>query len=550
MAKVAVVMGVKCSVGMPLGTISSSVRLCIGSRRIRRSLVLAVLVHSPTWAQYAADQSAPAAPGSRGLLIQPSLSISEVFSDNVSLAPAGAAKSEWTTRIRPAVTITENGPRLRFNATYSPELLYRAIAGDSGVNHFLNAYGNTELVQRLLYVDVRANVTQQNVSVLAPQSDSNLNTTGNRTTVKTYSISPYLRYDFGYDATGELRFTHDAVSFGGNSNGSSASTSDRISAQLASGPSFQLFRWGFAYSKAHIEYTQTGQKIDSQNVSATGGRLIVPDLRVSATVGYEDSGYPTSGGRVVKGTFWNIGPTWTPTPRTNVSATVGRRYFGPTKNFHLDHRFARTVLELDYGENVITTRSSLSIPMTQDTATLLDNLFKSQTQFQDPVVRQAAVQAFIAANGLPANLAQPVNFLTDSLFLEKRWRAALGVKGVRNTVLTSLFSSNRTAITSGGPTSGDFNSSQSVKQTGATASWSLQVTKTLAANTNLSVTRNEIPALSGTDRLSLLRFSLTEQFSPKLTGSLLVGRSKNNSNRSGGTSYTENSISATLGLRF
>jgi uncharacterized protein (PEP-CTERM system associated) len=515
-------------------------------RVVGLSAVIFTLAQVPVWAQYSTGGGATPATGASGFHIQPSISISEVFSDNVSLAAAGSARSEWTTRVRPSVTITEFGPRLRFDATYSPELLFRANQGTTDINHFLNANGNTELIQRLLYVDVRASITQQNVSLLGPQADSNLNTTTNRTSVKTYSISPYLRHSFGYDATGELRLTHDSVHYGSNSANASATTSDRVSALLSSGPSFQLFTWGLSYSKSHTDYAQSGQKIDAENASATGGRLIVPELRLNATVGYEDSGYPTTNGRIVKGTYWSVGPTWTPTPRTNISATLGRRYFGPSKSLHLDHRSRLTVWELDYSENVSNTRSSATATVATPEATLLDALFQSIEP--DPVKRQPLVQQRLAELGF--SLSQPVNFLTDTLFLEKRWRAALGIQGVRNTVLTSFFSSNREALTVGGPASGDFNTSQGVKQTGASVTWTSRVTETLAPNLSLGVTRNAFGATSSADRLSYLRFNVTRQFSPKLNGSFSLSRLKNDSNRAGGTSYTENSVSATLGLKF
>jgi uncharacterized protein (PEP-CTERM system associated) len=500
-------------------------------------------------AQFAVSP-APSFGGLQGLRIQPSLTVSEVFSDNVSLAAAGAAKSEWTTRIRPLVTVTETGPRLRLNATYSPDLLYRANQGNTDVSHFLSVLGSAELLQRLLYVDVRTGISQQNVSLIGSQADSNLNTTGNRTNVKTYSISPYLRHDFGYDASGELRFTHDGVSYGGNSNTTSASTSNRINAQLASGPSFQLFTWGLALSKAHLEYTQTGQKIDSQSISATAGRLIAPNLRLNATGGYEDSGYPATNGRAVKGAFWSLGPKWTPSPRTTISASLGHKYYGASKSFNLEHRSSLTTWEANYSENVTTARSTAlgsgSLGLSAATIAAIDA--DVQLRFpNDPAGREAERQRQLILN---ASLTQPVNFLTDSLFLEKRLQVTVGIRGVRNTVIASAFTSNRDAFSATASTSGDFARSQNTKQGGASLTWASRLTQTLAANTTLGITRNSLGLSTGVNRLTFLRFGLTEQFGPRLNGSLLLSRQKNDSTIVGGTSYTENSVSATLGLRY
>ncbi len=529
-----------------------TILICNGLRSVTAvtlSVASVALFQSTASAQYAAS-SAPAGTGQYGLRVQPSLSVSTIYSDNVALAAPGSERSELTTRIAPSLTVAENGPRLRINATYSPNFLYRLNEGTNDVVHLLSGTANAELVQRLLYLDVRTSVSQLNTTLTGAQADGILNTTSNRTSAKTYGISPYLRRDFGYDASGELRFTHDAVSFGANSNGTSASTSDRINAQIASGPSFQLFNWGLAYSKARTEYTQTGQKINSDNISATGGRLIVPSLRLNANVGYENTGYsPAVNGSAAKGTFWSIGPTWIPSPVTKFSATIGRHYYGQSKALHFDHRSRLTTWAIDYSESAGTSRSTLTIPVTQSTATYLDAIFP-QSPDVSPSQRQEAIQNFIRDNGLPASLSQPINFLTDALYLDKRWQATFGIQGIRNTVLSSFFSSNRRSLTSNTSTAGDFNVSQSIKQTGANITWSTRLTQTLAANTTLGVTRNEFVSTGSVNRLSFVKVGFTEQFGPKATGTLLLGRLKNNSNAVGGGSATENSVSATLGLRF
>jgi len=508
---------------------------------------LTALLHSPAWAQDAAYNPRTSGTSTQGWQVRPMLSVSEHYSDNISLAPSGSARSEWTTRISPGVSVSGNSARLHFNATYTPELLYRVNQATTDVSHALNALGNAELLSRTLFVDVRANVSQQNVSLLGPQAESNVNTTTNRTSVKSYGISPYLRHDFGFDAFGELRFTHDAVHLGGNSGGVSSSTSERVDAKLTSGPAYKLFTWNLAFSKSHVEYTQTGQKIDEKNVSASVGRLITPEIRLNVNAGYEDSGYPSTTGQELKGAFWSVGPAWTPSERTRVAATFGRRYFGPWRTFQLEHRSRLTSWGLDYSENVTNTRSSLTVPVTLDTAAILNALFLSQ--FPDPIVRQAMIQQFIVNNGLPASLNQPLNFLTDSLFLDKRLQATFGIHGIRNTVLTSVFSSNRNALTTGSGVGNDFNSSQNVKQTGASMSWSLRLTESLASNVSLAVTRNAFTDLNRTDRLTALRWGLTKDFDPKVTGSLSLGRVKNDSDAVS-TSYTENSVAATLGMRF
>ncbi len=540
----------------PLLTIVSRRGLHTAARVVGlSSFALVFLPHSPVWAQYSTpfstatpfSTSSPgaAATGQPGLQILPSISVSEIYSDNVSLAPAGSERSEWTTRIAPSISVIGTGARLRFNATYTPELLSRAQLGTNDISHSLSAFGNTELLQRLLYVDARASVTQQNVSLLGPQAQDNLNTTGNRTSVKTYSISPYLRHDFGFDAFGELRFTNDSVSYSGNT--SSASTSNGISARLVSGPTFKLLTWNLAYSKSHIDYTQTGQKIDLENISAGATRLITPNFRLAANIGYEQNTYATTAGSP-KGAFWSVGPEWTPTDRTRVAATFGHRYYGPSKSLDFSHRSRLTLWQLTYSENVTTSRGNALIPVATDTAALLNTLFLSQ--IPDPVARQTAVQNFITLTGLPPSLTQPVNFVTESAFLEKRLQATFGIQGVRNTVMANIFSMNRESLSTATSGAGDFNTSSSTKQTGANLIWSSRLAENLASSLGVGMSRSQFSSLtSGADRLGYVRFGLTRQFSPKVSGALNVNRVKNDSDRAGG-GYTENSVAASLNVRF
>jgi len=189
---------------------------CLGLlERCLSGIAVAWIALQPSWAQEAnTTDLRGTVGGTQAWQISPSLSVSEHYSDNVSLSPAGLERKEWTTRLRPAVSISHNSSRLHLGVTYAPELLYRANQGATDISHFLNAIGNAELWSRTFFVDLSAGVSQQNTSLLGQQADSNLNTTTNRVTVRRYSISPYISHEFGVAAIGEIRLTTDSVRFG------------------------------------------------------------------------------------------------------------------------------------------------------------------------------------------------------------------------------------------------------------------------------------------------------------------------------------------------
>jgi uncharacterized protein (PEP-CTERM system associated) len=507
------------------------------------------------WAQNAGTNLYTTTGGTPQWQIRPSLSVSEHFSDNIALAPAGLARNEWTTKIRPSIWVLGNGTRFRLNAFYAPELLNRIVENNTSFSHFLDAGAQAELLTGTFFVDFKAGASQQAKSLLAPQADSNINTTTNRTSIRTYSISPYLRHEFGADAIGVFRLTHDAmrVSDAGSvtdnaSAISSNSSSNRMNMTLGSGPAYKLMTWNLDLSKSHVEYEQTGQKVDAERVSAAIGRLIMPDVRLNVEVGYEDSGYPNSLGQKLKGTFWSVGPEWTPSPRTRMSATYGHRYFGPFRSFQIDHRSRHSVWALGYSEGVATSRYNQTVRVPTTLALLKDAELRNDPQFQDPIVRQIEVQNRVAATP-GGNLTEPLNFLTDALFLDKRLQATLGIQSNENSILAGLFMSNRNALSSGPGTGEEFAAAQSVKQSGASLAWNLRLTGTFTSSLKLSANRNSFDRLNRTDRLTVFEWGLAEQFTPKVTGSFNIGRRNANSNQSN-FNYRENSITVTLGVRY
>jgi len=473
--------------------------------------------------------------------IVPSLSVGETYTDNLSLTPDASKRSDWVTQVTPGISIAATGARLRFNASYAPEVTYYARGQkDDQVYQRLNATGNAELAKQLLFVDAGASVDQYNVSLQGPLTTSNVNTTGNRTTVGTVFASPYLRHNVGSDVQAEARFTYSVV----NSDDQSSllnSVADRINLQLASGPAYKLLTWGLAYRKENIDY-ESGQDTDIEVITLNARRLITPTVGLLAQGGYE---YYKSGVIApTEGPSWSAGLDWAPTPRTRFAATAGQRFFGDAYTFDFRHSTRLTTWSAGYNQNVTTTRSEFLIPATTSTAGYLDTLFSSR--FPDPVARQKAVDEFIARTGLPPSLSAPINVFSTQLFLEKRWNASAGILGARNVLIANVF-----GLTSDG-LAGDLvlpTAPNTSIQTGTSLLWNWRMTARNAWNLAGSYSRNESPNTGQIDNLTYVGMGLTRQFQPRLSGSLNYRRQQNDSNFSA-SDYTENAVLATLQMRF
>ena len=139
----------------------------------------------------------------------PSLKLAETYTDNVFLSPDGLRQSDWITQVIPGISVTANGPRLRLDAAYAPEIVYHAqTEREDKVFHRGNAVGTLELADELLFLEAGARVDQYDVSLQGPLTTSNVNITGNRATAATTYVSPYLLRDIGSAARAEARFTY------------------------------------------------------------------------------------------------------------------------------------------------------------------------------------------------------------------------------------------------------------------------------------------------------------------------------------------------------
>jgi uncharacterized protein (PEP-CTERM system associated) len=512
-------------------------------------LVIALLVPfaCPALAQPAHDAvgAAPARVQRSNWAWTPSLKVSETYTDNVFLSPAGLRQSDWITQVVPEISVTGAGPRLRLDAFYAPEILYYVeTEREDKLFHRGNAVGVLEVADDLLFLEAGARVDQYDVSLQGPLTTSNVNITGNRATAATAYVSPYLLRDIGSAARAEARLTYSTWQSDEDQTTLPDNTGRRVYLRLANGPAYRLATWDLVYSGESIEYA-TDQQTDSEEFTASAQRRITRALSLLALAGYEryDTGIET-----VADPRWSVGFEWIPTPRTRLAATAGERLGDDTYSFEFRHRTRLTSWSVTYGEDVTTSREQFFLPATQSTAAALDPMFRSQNP--DPVARQKAIQEFIARTGLPPSLGAPINFFSDQLFLQKRWLASAGLHGVRNTLVATAFWELREALAGGTASpAGDFASSESVRTSGGSVAWGLRLSARNTWNFEVGSHRSEFVDSGQVDDFVHLQAGLTRQFRPRVSGSLRYRLQDKNSTQPG-ADYRENAGIASLIMRF
>jgi uncharacterized protein (PEP-CTERM system associated) len=480
--------------------------------------------------------------------VVPTLSVLETYTDNVFLAPEDEMQSEWTTQLVPGISVKGTGVRWRFDARYEPEILYYAErTSEDEVYHRGRAEGNIELAEKLLFVDAGATINQYNVSLQDPLTISNVNVTGNRATVATSYVSPYLQRDFGSAARAEARFTYSVWNSDDPQPALPDNDARRVDLRLASGPARKLLTWEVAYAGESIQY-ETQQETITQVFTASARRLITTTVGLLAQAGYES--FDTGFGEPLEEPRYSVGFDWAPTPRTRLAATAGRRLGDETYSFDFLHRTRLTTWSATYNEEVTTSRSEFFLPATASTASAFDPLFRSQ--FPDPVERQKAVEEFIARTGLPPSLNAPVNFFSDQLFLQKRWLASLAIRGVRNAVVGSAFWESRRQLTGAAtlPAAGDFAVTNKTQEAGGSVAWSLRLTPRITWNLLAGYTRSDLVDSDRVDDFTYLVAGLARRFQPRVSGALYYRLQHREPQQGDGIRYTENSVTASLSLRF
>jgi uncharacterized protein (PEP-CTERM system associated) len=476
--------------------------------------------------------------------ISPGITLRETYTDNVDLVPQETAQSDFVTEIAPEIFVTGIGQHIDFKAYYLMQNLYYAKTNNRRTVNTLNADGKVEVVDDLFFVDGKAGASQQSISAFGPQSIDNINITGNRTEVRNYSISPYLRHRLDSTAVSELRFTRASLQT--DTSDIANAKANQIRLRLLSGPAFRDLAWAMQYIDQRITFSNDSE-FNLKKISGGARYLISPTFGLTATVGHERYSY-ISLGEKPDGYFWSGGFAWAPSERTIVQASGGKRFYGGTFSAEANHRTRNTVWNVSYNEDLTTTQSQYLFPAGVETSSFLDQLLTSS--IPDPAVRQQAVDNFVRNADLPSTLSTEVNAFSDRVFLQKRARASVALTGARNTVVFNVFNIRRdpqSAPLFVGPSLAGID--DATRQTGAYVLWSSRVTARTNANISTEYTRTTSLSTSRRDDNKTVRLAVITQFQPKLSGRLEFRRVHHDSNQAGG-SFRENAIAASVFASF
>lgn len=372
--------------------------------------------------------------------VVPELSVKEVFTDNLFLT-ASDEEEDFVTELTPRINIYGNGRRATVRVNYALQGLLYANNGDQNTHfHQLFSSGVCELVRQLIFIDGDATITQQNrtdtgsgvFTNFGPGTflggvGDNISVTGERTTVTTYRLSPYLVHRLGDWADAELRFGYDNVSDSGgddtatDSASSTDSTSQRYYAKIESGSRFNELPWRATFDRRDIDYANA-DSTRFQELLGTVWFVYTPELSLLGSLGYEDNSF-RSAGDPARGIIWDVGVRWTPSGRTTLEATYGRRFFGGKYFFNLSHESRRTRWHITYDE----------VPYTAREAQIAEAV----------AARGGAIPVIDPVTGLPTVTGAGIPTLRDEVYVQRRLSGGVVLEAGRNDFDILVFQEQR-----------------------------------------------------------------------------------------------------------
>jgi uncharacterized protein (PEP-CTERM system associated) len=373
----------------------------------------------------------------------PIAGVTETYTDNVSLQRDDLAHGQFVSEALGGFALTGKGPRLQLSASARVHQFAYTDGDVPNLNDREREYNATALAKLAddLFLDMYAASGPQSISAFGPQVSDSLYSMGNRTTVNSWRISPYVRHHYGNVADLLLRYSRDGVDAGAR-NPFGSSTASTGSLNLTSGTAFRTVGWGLSYLHQDMTNRLSGPS-SFENALLDLRWRYSPQISATASTGYDSYDYKALGGRTA-GRSWSAGFIWTPSSRTRLQASFGRRYFGKTGSLAASHHSRNSVWSINYSDDVTSTRQQLLLPSTVDTASMLDTLFSAS--IPDPVLRQQAVQAYLQATGLPPSLANNINYLSNRYLRQKQLQAAVAFNWAHSSLVTSVAKSQRTAL--------------------------------------------------------------------------------------------------------
>ena len=450
----------------------------------------------------------------------------------------GIQRGDFVSELRPGLQISSRSGRVVGSLNYSMSLSHHTQDYDGqNVQNQLNANFSAEAVERWMYVDGTASVSQQTVSAFGQQSVAgSTQDNPNRIEVGSVSVSPYVRGVLGSAVNYEVRLTGAAT----NGRRSIAADSSVVSGlvSLSSAVSGTPLGWGLVASTATSDF-RAGRETTNDRVSANLSFTADADLSLALRGGQES----TNVAKTQKTTYdnWGVGATWRPSPRTRAQFDTDDRYFGRSYRVLLEHRLASSSLQFTSSRDA----ANGADPNGAGQRSTLYQVFFAQFASIEPdaTQRDLLVRNFLQAQGLDPDAVVSGGAINSAVTVQERHQLTLSYAGQRMAASVQAFA-NRSHVIDAAATVA---AAEAVRQWGylANASYRLGPTASLALTGSRQLTQGNATQ-AGTE-LKSISLSYSDQLGRRTSAALSARYSVFNSSTN---PYREAAITASLSQRF
>ena len=474
----------------------------------------------------------------RRLSVEPSLSLSQAYTDNYALS-AVAPQADSVTRVTAGIGLRSNAGAVRGYLDYAlTGVLYARHSDRNSLQNGLRANVSAELIDNRLQLLGTASIERSAISAFGVQPGSGTDASGNTTEVRTIQLTPtwrgYVGPDLRYSAA--LGYNLTTASAGGI--GDSSSTTALVHLEPSSNA---RLRW--TVDAAHLQSNfKLGRSSSSNRVY--GGLLLSVDdldLQLRSTAGYERSNLAslTEQGDLT----WGVGVAWVPSPVTRVSAEMENRFFGRTYAVSIEHRTPRTIFSYRSSRSLSTGTGQGA----GGRGTVFDLLFALRASAQpDPVLRADLINKDLRDAGINPALQINAGFLQSAASVQDQQQLSAAWTGPRSTAVLTWTSTSSRRVDSASTALDDLSGNAELRQHGLFLSLNHRLTPQSSAALQLGSQRG-----SGTLQQASGQRLAEVQYTTVLTAdSTVVVALRRALYVATARAYDENAITATYGLRF
>lgn len=504
------------------------------SAPLRLTLRLLACCLAAAWAPAAWAQAS-------GLRLQPTLNLGVTVTDSHDFED-GIRRGEVISTVGAGLAVTSNAGRLRGGLTYRADgVVHARDTPANALLHSLQSSAVAELLERQLFMDVSARVSQQPVSTRQVQTVDSVLTERNRAQLASINVQPRFEFQLGRVADGRLAasgtYTRPSGDADREDSGQASASFSLVSAGVSK------LGWNASATRNVSQFRGSRRATDDRLVAGADFKPDV-DWRFSVRGGVDYSDINAAGERR-RYDSWGAGVDWTPSPRTRATLQADKRSFGDAFGVSLEHRSRQTVWRYSDQQDISRSGANDAVQL----ASAYDLFFALYaSQEPDPVKRQELVESVLVRNGLQRDAQLAVGFLSNSITLQRRQQASVLLQTVRTSYSLSAFASRTRRVEDGSLLVDDTANGNSVMQRGLSLQVSHRVTPTAALTGVASWQRNSDSEAGATpSTLKSLSLSWSDRLGPRTAYSLGLRHADYFADTD---PYTENALIANLSLRF